>query len=184
MWLTAAVCAACFVYMFFFFEEASLLAMLLSSTNVLPKTCFNRRLDQAHISNAIAAVEGITDKGSDRDEKAIDDHTAVYAAADRQLLGKPYNLIQKMRMFTGTYCSWRQMFDSMWRPFWIIVRFPAVLFAGFEYGVSLTSYSVMVSTVGVVINVAPYNFTSGPTGLLYFAPFLVTLRRQIWVKIA
>ncbi|GAA6013740.1 hypothetical protein JCM10207_008176 [Rhodosporidiobolus poonsookiae] len=168
MYFTSGVAALCFFILFFFFEEVSY--------NQKPE--FARVAARANpriTDDKLSASRSNSPHASEKETAA-----AVFTAVeplrlgqDRGLIGKNHSYLYTLGMFREVYCTNRQMFDACWRPFYMLVKFPCIFYAGFSLGVSLCIYTVLTGTIGTVLGAPPYSFGSGPIGLVYLGPLLV-----------
>ncbi|BGP44243.1 hypothetical protein JCM10450v2_000054 [Rhodotorula kratochvilovae] len=154
MYFTSGIAAVGCLIIFFMFEEV----------------CYNRK-PEFERANRFASIDtkqhGSRSDSPDKsdgveskfDVVAADSAEPLRLGQERNLVGTPHSYLYSLGMFRETYCSWRQVLDAVWRPLWLMVRFPCIFYAGFS--------------LGTVLNAPPYNFGSGTTGLVYIGPLII-----------
>jgi hypothetical protein len=104
--------AAAFVYMFLFQEETNYTRHL--EVPEIPKVA------GGHVVADSDSFEKTTKSGAPVAEDAV---SAVLSNSDRRLQGTTYSFVKKLRIYTGTYLSWKDTLTCVWRP-WYIFQAP------------------------------------------------------------
>lgn len=74
----------------------------------------------------------------------------------------------------------KMLWTMMYRPV-ILLRFPVLLFSGFQYGLTLVMFNIMNATASAILGVAPYNFRASMVGVAYVAPLLGVFIGSFWM---
>lgn len=78
---------------------------------------------------------------------------------------------QKIKIIQTEYNDTRSWLCIWYRPF-LMISFPAVLWGGLIYGAQMMWLSLISTTQASIYGIAPYNFSSGQTGLVNFSPLI------------
>ncbi|KAJ9150683.1 Major facilitator superfamily transporter [Pleurostoma richardsiae] len=167
----AMIAAVSFCILFLFMEE----------TMYFRNTLEGLEEEQQSDKEAPQAAQG----GVMMDEKkAIRDVASSQEAAP--VRGNVYparrSRLQKLMPFVSMpgRPSNKQMFQAMYLPLIIIVKFPNVAWAGFIYGINLSWYNVLNGTASPVLSAAPYNWSTGLVGSIYAGPIVGAALGCLW----
>ncbi|KAG1727697.1 major facilitator superfamily domain-containing protein [Suillus lakei] len=87
------------------------------------------------------------------------------------LTGIPKTYSQRLALFGGRYASNKLLLTMTYRPV-ILLRFPVIFWAGFQYGTCLVWYNVLNATCSLILSEPPYNFRASFVGLTYLGPLI------------
>jgi len=110
------------------------------------------------------------DPGTPLDHRSCD----VLETSDEkssQLKGTPTPLLTRLAIFNRRLAPNGMLLTTVWRPL-LLLRFPSVFWAGFQYGTCLVWYNVLNATCSLILSDAPYNFQASYVGLAYFGPLI------------
>ncbi|KAH3671164.1 hypothetical protein OGAPHI_000875 [Ogataea philodendri] len=144
--------AVCFVVLFFLMEETKYSRPHISVDDEIPQTA-----EKTHDADALKMV-------------AQTEVRSVQQDTDSQLPvppGKTYaqrlKLLDKPRPF--------MMHKIIIRQF-AMLRFPGIVWAGFQYGTSLVWFNVLNATASSIYSSSPYNFSTSIIGVTYACPII------------
>ncbi|KAK3689249.1 major facilitator superfamily domain-containing protein [Podospora appendiculata] len=100
-----------------------------------------------------------------------------YPTGEAAEVEKKHTYWQSLRVFTGRY-TYAPFWKIFVRPF-VILFYPAVLWAFLIYGTTLTWIVVFSVVNGVIFVKEPYNFSISQTGLISLSPFIMTAIGEI-----
>ncbi|KAI0919378.1 hypothetical protein AcV7_006131 [Taiwanofungus camphoratus] len=95
----------------------------------------------------------------------------VSSDAKIELVGTPTSFRQRLAVFNKRYASNATLVKMTYRPV-LLLRFPVVFWAGFQYGACLVWYNVLNATASLILSAPPYNFRASSVGLTYIAPMI------------
>ncbi|KAH7913793.1 major facilitator superfamily domain-containing protein [Hygrophoropsis aurantiaca] len=147
MYWAALINAAALVFLFIFMEE----------TNYVRTT-----------SEATEGAAFDSEGTSVKDEK---DSSTTVQGISGHLIGTPTTFIQRLAIFNNRYASNKMLLTMAYRPV-VLLRFPVVFWAGFQYGTCLVWYNVLNATCSLIFSGAPYNFRASFVGLTYIGPLI------------
>ncbi|KAG2125510.1 major facilitator superfamily domain-containing protein [Suillus clintonianus] len=147
MYWAAIINFGSLIVLFFFMEE----------TNFVRNT-----------SEATEAVHLSTKPDAEKDDK---ESTISSPVSSGDLTGIPKTYAQRLALFGGRYASNKLLFTMTYRPI-ILLRFPVIFWAGFQYGTCLVWYNVLNATCSLILSEAPYNFRASFVGLTYLGPLI------------
>lgn len=162
----AIVCAAAFVFIFFYMEET-----MYVHDNVYE----GKSVSEA--KNEVSAKDEDNEKGtrSSASPSPIPTaHTLLKHNINegwrkytlfKSISGRPSN-IDMLRMAYG--------------PVVMIFRFPTVAWSGFLYGINLAWYNVLNGTASPVLSVASYNWSAALVGCVYTGPIIGAAIASLW----
>jgi hypothetical protein len=110
----ACMSAAAFLYMFLFQEETNYRRHL--EVPEIPKVA------AGHVVADSDSYEKTTKEGAPVADDAV---SVVLSTSGRRLQGTTYSFVHKLRLYTGTYLSWKDTLTCVWRP-WYILLAPSV----------------------------------------------------------
>ncbi|EGO24214.1 hypothetical protein SERLADRAFT_437830 [Serpula lacrymans var. lacrymans S7.9] len=88
-----------------------------------------------------------------------------------ELSGTPKTFVERLAIFNQRYATNKMLVVMIYRPL-IMLRFPVVFWAGFQYGTCLVWYNVLNATASLILSDAPYNFRASSVGLTYIGPLV------------
>ncbi|KAG1843335.1 major facilitator superfamily domain-containing protein [Suillus subalutaceus] len=147
MYWAAIINFGSLIVLFFFMEE----------TNFVRNT-----------SEATEAVRFSTKPGAEKDDK---ESTTSSPVPSGDLTGIPKTYSQRLALFGGRYASNKLLLTMTYRPV-ILLRFPVIFWAGFQYGTCLVWYNVLNATCSLILSEQPYNFRASFVGLTYLGPLI------------
>ncbi|KDQ56157.1 hypothetical protein JAAARDRAFT_79586 [Jaapia argillacea MUCL 33604] len=106
-----------------------------------------------------------------RANDSSDGNSVVGTPKPGSLVGIPKTYLQRLSFFDTRYTDTKTIFTMMYRPL-LLLRFPVVFWAGFQYGSCLVWYNVLNATASLILSAPPYNFRASSVGLTYFAPLI------------
>ncbi|GBE86769.1 hypothetical protein SCP_1000110 [Sparassis crispa] len=106
-----------------------------------------------------------------RGSSEADDEVYGRSKTKIELVGTPTTFLQKLAMFNKRYASNSMLLTMIYRPL-LLLRFPVVFWAGFQYGSCLVWYNVLNATASLILSGPPYNFRASFVGLAYIAPLV------------
>ncbi|KAI0915373.1 hypothetical protein AcV5_003864 [Taiwanofungus camphoratus] len=95
----------------------------------------------------------------------------VSSDAKIELVGTPTSFRRRLAVFNKRYASNATLVMMAYRPV-LLLRFPVVFWAGFQYGACLVWYNVLNATASLILSAPPYNFRASSVGLTYIAPMI------------
>ncbi|KAH7884843.1 major facilitator superfamily domain-containing protein [Phlebopus sp. FC_14] len=87
------------------------------------------------------------------------------------LIGTPKSFMQRLQFFNRRYASNEMLFTMAYRPI-LLLRFPVIFWAGFQYGACLVWYNVLNATCSLILSDPPYDFRASFVGLTYIGPLI------------
>ncbi|KAH7884237.1 major facilitator superfamily domain-containing protein [Phlebopus sp. FC_14] len=100
-----------------------------------------------------------------------DDKSSSASPSPGELVGTPKSFLQRLALFNGRYASNKMLFTMAYRPV-VLLRFPVIFWAGFQYGTCLVWYNVLNATCSLILSNPPYNFRASFVGLSYVGPLI------------
>ncbi|KAK6465269.1 putative ion transporter [Scheffersomyces coipomensis] len=141
---------------------------------LMEDTSFRRSSDitvlEAEILTQIKSRETIDAKGGRTDIKTeevsdIDMHSDEKTHGEDDESSIPLrSYAQRMAIIHREYNDTRPWIKIFFRPF-LLVRFPAFIWGGFIYGVTVMWITLLASTTSEIYGLPPYNFTPNQVGL-------------------
>ncbi|KAG1849260.1 major facilitator superfamily domain-containing protein [Suillus subalutaceus] len=119
-------------------------------------------------SEATEAVHFSAKPGAEKDDKKLTTSSPVPSG---DLTGIPKTYSQRLALFGGRYASNKLLLTMTYRPV-ILLRFPVIFWAGFQYGTCLVWYNVLNATCSLILSEQPYNFRANFVGLTYLGPLI------------
>jgi MFS family permease len=101
-------------------------------------------------------------------------NTELNSDSEAPSLGQAYTMKtfwQKLALIDRQPNRPKNIFLMMYRPI-LLLRFPVLLFSGFQYGLTLVMFNIMNATASSILGSSPYNFRASMVGLCYFAPLI------------
>jgi MFS family permease len=154
--IASIISAACILAMFFFLEE----------------TMFYRPPVQ---EEALDVDEGAGENDAPLTESPNNDEKYISGPSPQTEAGQ----ILTKKTYTQKLKVWgfrrpgqpNNFWRSIWLPF-LLLRFPAIVFAGILVGSVLSWFNVVNATIALVLAAPPYSFSTNGIGLIFLAPFL------------
>lgn len=159
----------CFWYLVIFL---GVLLVILAFT--LEESSFRRPPAPSNVISESSLTEdklGEVEKGA---EEALHSSTTAESNAPP---AKSYR--QRMALYDTTNSDARPLWLVALSPFYL-VTYPAVMWAGFQYGVQIMWLSLITVTQSLLFSEAPYNFSVSSVGNLNFASFIGGVIGMFW----
>jgi MFS family permease len=144
-----------FVICFFFMEETNF---------------YGRGTEQEITESSSSSTVSTPLATLDPDSKKVE----VNSDSEVHQLGENYvmkSYWQKLALIDRQPNRPKNLFTMMYRPV-LLLRFPVLVFSGFQYGLTLVMFNIMNATASSILSSAPYNFRAAMVGLSYFAPLI------------
>lgn len=146
------------------------------------ETKFTHRavLARATVVAHSADGDGLTEKKYDSDIPGEPAHPSLTPQVSQYGNSINHNIPmrsyrQRLPFVTSSPGGFKILSRHVWQPLWISIAFPAVFFAGIQYGHLLSWFSVITTTQAEYFAIAPYNFGPNGIGLLNLGPFIGTV---------
>lgn len=136
----------------------------------------NSEDDDGNVKRISTSSKPIVHKAFDKDPTSRIEHVSIYDSCSVPR----NNYWQKMRLYTVSPGSWQQLATHLWRPFYVMVAFPAVSFACISFASLGAWFSLIVSVYSQQFTLPPYNFSAEAIGLMNLAPFVGSLIGAIY----
>ena len=154
----AILCAAGFVFLFFFMEE----------------TNYHRELSPGHEaevdSGADPSAETSETNSKANEKNVVETDLSVSSIAATNNSTKSY--WSKLKVFDTNVLRYPNHLKGMvLRPL-IFLTFPVIFYSGFSYGSNLIWFNVLNGTASLILSKNPYGFSSSIVGLCYFSPLI------------
>lgn len=152
----------------------------------VPETSFNRadmvrrERERDQVERRLedsAVVSSHADPASEKPEPAIQSEFTATTYSEKNHHPSPVDekqsYLSSLRIYTGTYSD-APFWKILLRPF-VMLFYPAVIWAFLIYGTTLTWIVVFSVVNGVIFYAPPYNFSVSQVGLTGLSPFVLTI---------
>ena len=154
----AILCAAGFVFLFFFMEE----------TNYHREISPGRGAEVDSGADPSAETSETNSKANEKNVAETD--LSVSSIATTSHSNKSY--WSKLKVFDTKELRYPNHLKGMvLRPL-IFLTFPVIFYSGFSYGSNLVWFNVLNGTASLILSENPYGFSSSIVGLCYFSPLI------------
>lgn len=155
-WWVAILVGMCFVLFTFFYEETKFMPQIDGVVSVVDVSKQDEEEEDA-------------DK---KDVKVGDDALKPVPSAVAPVGGQRKSWLQRMKPFSETRGSFKQLALHSYQPLFVMCTIPAVAYVALLYGLVTAAIQVSLTLVASTMPAPPYNFNASQVGLMSLPPLI------------